>query len=69
MALTLTFGPHSIASASLIASRPAFADPYAAEPGDGRAAETDEMLMMAPPVSCPCMTAFAAWATNIARGG
>ena len=59
---TRTFGPHSTASDDVSESRPALAAPYAAVPGEGRVAETEEMLTMAPPESWPCITALAAWA-------
>src|SRR5690606_15027869 len=42
---------------------PALAEPYEAVPGDGRDAEIDETLMMAPPLSCSRITAYAARAT------
>ena len=47
MALTRTFGPHSMASDIVSESRPAFAAAYAAIVGAGRVAETDEMLTIA----------------------
>jgi hypothetical protein len=62
-ALTWTPGPHFMASDAVIASRPAFAAPYAAVLGDGRVAETEEVLTIEPPPSCPCITRLAAWLT------
>ena len=44
IALTRTFGAHSTASDRVSESTPALAAPYAAVPGEGRSAETDEML-------------------------
>jgi len=38
--------------------------PYAAVPGEGRSAETDEMLTIAPPVGWACITRLAAWAST-----
>src|SRR4051794_32531725 len=62
MALTRTDGPHSIASDLVSESRPALAAPYAAVPGDGRIAETDDTFTIDPPSGWACMIRFAAWA-------
>src|SRR5947209_20170050 len=64
--LTRTFGPHSKASDCTRLIRPAFAAPYAAVFGDGRMPLTDVMLMIDPPSSWPCITAFAACDTWMA---
>src|SRR3982750_1776812 len=59
MLFTRTAGPHSTASERVSESRPALAAPYAAVPGEGRSAETDEMLTM-DPAPWRCLTALAA---------
>src|SRR5699024_689021 len=59
--LIRTAGAHSTASDCVSESTPALAAPYDAVPGDGRCPETDEMLMIAPPVGC--MTRLASCAT------
>src|SRR3954447_18263482 len=64
MEFTRTFGAHSTASDLVSESTPALAAPYAAVPGEGRSALTEEMLTIEPPDSCRCMTALAAWATT-----
>ena len=64
IAFTRTFGAHSTASDRVSESTPALAAPYAAVPGEGRSADSDEMLTIAPPSSCRCITAFAACATS-----
>ena len=53
-------GPHSTASVRVSESRPAFAAPYAAVPGEGRSADTEEMLTIEPP-TLRCITRWAAW--------
>src|SRR4051794_4883621 len=64
MEFTRTLGAHSTASDLVSESTPALAAPYAAVPGEGRSALTEEMLTIEPPDSCRCMTALAAWATT-----
>src|ERR1700712_182936 len=63
MLLTRTLGAHSTASDLVRLSTPALAAPYAAVPGEGRRADTDEMFTITP-LPWRCITALAALATT-----
>ncbi len=61
---TRTFGAHSTASVLVMLSIPALAAPYGAVPGVGLRPLTLAMLMIEPPRSCCCITAFACMETD-----